>query len=84
MLARQAVGSRSPKAGPRLVLNRLAGVSQANLGGLRTRTDLTLPVSFYFDHNVSRAIIQGLRLRGVDVLTRTKIEYSAFRPALID
>jgi hypothetical protein len=28
-----------------------------------------LPVRLYFDHNVSRAITQGLRLRGVDVLT---------------
>jgi hypothetical protein len=28
-----------------------------------------LPVKLYFDHNVSRAISQGLRLRGVDVLT---------------
>jgi predicted nuclease of predicted toxin-antitoxin system len=28
-----------------------------------------LPVRFYFDHNVNRAVTQGLRLRGVDVLT---------------
>lgn len=28
-----------------------------------------MPVGFYFDHNVSRAIAQGLRLRGVSVLT---------------
>jgi hypothetical protein len=28
-----------------------------------------LPVRFYFDHNVKRAITEGLRLRGVDVLT---------------
>jgi predicted nuclease of predicted toxin-antitoxin system len=27
-----------------------------------------LAVSFYFDHNVNRAVTQGLRLRGVDVL----------------
>jgi predicted nuclease of predicted toxin-antitoxin system len=26
-------------------------------------------VSFYFDHNVDRAVVHGLRLRGVDVLT---------------
>jgi uncharacterized protein DUF5615 len=28
-----------------------------------------LPIALYFDHNVSRAITQGLRLRGIDVLT---------------
>ena len=28
-----------------------------------------MPVRLYCDHNVSRAITQGLRLRGVDVLT---------------
>lgn len=28
-----------------------------------------MPVSFYFDHNVKRAVAEGLRLRGVDVLT---------------
>jgi hypothetical protein len=28
-----------------------------------------LPVRLYLNHNVSRAITQGLRLRGVDVLT---------------
>jgi hypothetical protein len=28
-----------------------------------------LPVRFYFDHNVKRAIPEGLKLRGVDVLT---------------
>ena len=28
-----------------------------------------MPVGFYFDHNVSRAISEGLRRRGVDVLT---------------
>ncbi len=28
-----------------------------------------MPVGLYFDHNVNRAIAQGLRLRGVDVLT---------------
>ncbi len=28
-----------------------------------------MPVSLYFDHNINRAIAQGLRRRGVDVLT---------------
>lgn len=28
-----------------------------------------MPVGLYFDHNISRAITQGLRLRDVDVLT---------------
>ncbi len=28
-----------------------------------------MPVRLYFDHNVNRAVTQGLRLRGVDVLT---------------
>lgn len=28
-----------------------------------------MPVRLYIDHNVSRAIVQGLRLRGVDLLT---------------
>jgi hypothetical protein len=28
-----------------------------------------LPVRLYFDHNVNQAISQGLRLRGLDVLT---------------
>jgi hypothetical protein len=28
-----------------------------------------VPVGLYFDHNISRAITQGLRLRDVDVLT---------------
>jgi hypothetical protein len=28
-----------------------------------------LPVRLYFDHNVSRAIVESLRLREVDVLT---------------
>lgn len=28
-----------------------------------------MPVRLYFNHNVSRAIAQGLRLRAVDVLT---------------
>jgi hypothetical protein len=28
-----------------------------------------LPVGLYFDHNVNRAVTQGIRLRGVDVLT---------------
>ena len=28
-----------------------------------------MPVRLYIDHNVSRAIAQGLRLRGVDLLT---------------
>jgi hypothetical protein len=27
------------------------------------------PVAFYMDHNVPRAITDGLRLRGVDVIT---------------
>jgi predicted nuclease of predicted toxin-antitoxin system len=28
-----------------------------------------LPVRLYFDHNVNQAIVRGLRLRGLDVLT---------------
>jgi hypothetical protein len=28
-----------------------------------------LPVRLYFDHNVNQAVIHGLRLRGLDVLT---------------
>jgi predicted nuclease of predicted toxin-antitoxin system len=28
-----------------------------------------LPVRLYFDHNVNQAIVHGLRLRGLDVLT---------------
>lgn len=28
-----------------------------------------MPVRLYFDHNVKRSITQGLRLRGIDVLT---------------
>ncbi|HVR29317.1 MAG TPA: hypothetical protein VMS86_07245 [Thermoanaerobaculia bacterium] len=28
-----------------------------------------MSLRLYFDHNVSRAISQGLRLRGVDVIT---------------
>ncbi len=28
-----------------------------------------MPVSLYFNHNVNRAVTQGLRLRGVDLLT---------------
>lgn len=28
-----------------------------------------MPVALYFDHNVNRAIAQGLRLRAVDVMT---------------
>ncbi len=28
-----------------------------------------MPVRLYFDHNVKRAITQGLRLHGIDVLT---------------
>ena len=28
-----------------------------------------MPVGLYFDHNVNRAIVQGLRLRSVDVVT---------------
>lgn len=28
-----------------------------------------MPLSFYMDHNVFRAITDGLRLRGIDVLT---------------
>lgn len=28
-----------------------------------------MPVCFYFDHNVDRAVAYGLRQRGVDVLT---------------
>jgi hypothetical protein len=28
-----------------------------------------LPVQLYFDHNVNQAVIHGLRLRGLDVLT---------------
>jgi hypothetical protein len=31
------------------------------------------PVAFYMDHNVPRAITEGLRLRGVDVITPLKI-----------
>jgi hypothetical protein len=44
-----------------------------------------LPVGLYFDHNVSRAIVQGLRLRGVDVVTA--LEDGAARladPELLD
>lgn len=43
------------------------------------------PVRLYFDHNVKRAITQGLRLRGVDVLTA--LEDSAHHltdPVLLD
>ena len=28
-----------------------------------------MPVRLYFDHNVNQAVIHGLRLRGLDVLT---------------
>ena len=28
-----------------------------------------MPVQLYFDHNVNQAVIHGLRLRGLDVLT---------------
>lgn len=28
-----------------------------------------MPVRLYFNHNVNRAVTQGLRLRGVDILT---------------
>ena len=28
-----------------------------------------MPVRLYFNHNVNRAVTQGLRLRGVDLLT---------------
>lgn len=28
-----------------------------------------MPVRFYFDHNVNQAVIYGLRLRGLDVMT---------------
>ena len=28
-----------------------------------------MAVALYFDHNVDRAVVQGLRLRGVEVLT---------------
>src|SRR5262249_9272272 len=34
-----------------------------------TRASLSLSVKLYLDHNVSRAIALGARLRGVDVLT---------------
>jgi predicted nuclease of predicted toxin-antitoxin system len=30
---------------------------------------LALSIRLYFDHNVNQAIVQGLRLRGLDVLT---------------
>lgn len=44
-----------------------------------------MAVGFYFDHNVSRPIADGLRLRGVDVLTafedgRQEVE----DPAILD
>jgi len=31
-----------------------------------------LPVRYYLDHNVKRAVAEGLRLRGVDVLTASE------------
>ena len=44
-----------------------------------------MAVAFYFDHNVSRRIADGLRLRGVDVLTAFEDgRHEAPDPKLLD
>lgn len=44
-----------------------------------------MPVALYMDHNVDRAVTDGLRLRGVDVLTAYQDgAHEADDPAVLD
>lgn len=42
-----------------------------------------MPIRLYMDHNVPRAIVDGLRMRGVDVVTAYEDEASNFNDSQI-